>query len=160
VTDTRPPQPPRLPLVYIIGPITTGDTLNHCRRAMLLWDALRRTNLCTPLCPHWSVVQQMATPLAHDTWLAYDKGLLRHVNCAVRMPGKSVGGDIEQEFCEKHDITVFRLDNAGDRHALVDFCLSWVRDSNDDYDAGWWIDRNVWMDRHAMADNLLWEIGE
>lgn len=102
------------PWVYIAGPITIGDTHRHVHVAMGTWRWLFDRG-CTPICPHWSALQQMAFPMDLDRWLEYDLRLLSACDALLRLPGESKGADREVEFARDHGIPVFdRVDHMMD----------------------------------------------
>lgn len=99
------------PWVYISGPITIGDTCRNTYWACMEWHALLANELCVPICPHWSVVQQLVMPLTHDDWIDYDLDLLSRCDAMLRLPGESKGADAEEAFCRENDIPVFTRHN-------------------------------------------------
>lgn len=94
------------PLVYISGPFTSNPTLNT-HNACRMWESLRRQDYCTPICPHWSLVQDMLTPLSHDEWIAYDLELIERCDAVLRLHGESVGADMEVDAAVHQGIPVF-----------------------------------------------------
>lgn len=94
------------PLIYISGPFTSNPTANT-HAACKLWESLRRQGYCTPVCPHWSIVQDTLAPLSHKEWIDYDLELIARCDAVYRMPGDSVGADMEVDHAEHLRIPVF-----------------------------------------------------
>ena len=94
------------PLVYISGPFTSNPTENT-HHACKLWHSLFLRGSVIPICPHWSLTQDLLTPLSHADWLGYDLGIVARCDAVLRMDGRSVGADMEVEFAKERRIPVF-----------------------------------------------------
>lgn len=119
----NPPKPPRRVRVYIAGPISRGDLAHNLQRASDAFERLAIAGL-SPFCPHWSAfsgrvrvtpggsVYALAQPqpntLTHADWLAVDLVWLQAADAVLRLPGESVGGDMETTEAERIGIPVFR----------------------------------------------------
>lgn len=95
-------------LVYIAGPFTKPCPLRNTRVAMDVFEELRQWGRVTPICPHWSLLQQMHTPLTHRQWLDHDFEIIRRCDAVLRLPGESDGADQEVELANELGIPVFR----------------------------------------------------
>lgn len=95
----------RKPMVYIAGPISQGPMTQNTRLAMLLWDRLRNEGFC-PICPHWSVLQDIFIPLLHEQWLEHDKEIILRCDVLFRMMGESKGADEEVAWANANNIPV------------------------------------------------------
>lgn len=94
------------PLVYISGPFTSNPTANT-HRACRIWDSLRARGCMTPICPHWSLIQDTLIPLSHQQWIDYDLEILARCDAVLRLDGDSVGADIEVSYANDNGIPVF-----------------------------------------------------
>lgn len=98
-------------VVYIAGPLSRGDLAGNIQRATDAFMALARAGLA-PICPHWSAysgpalrtstggtVYALASAggcgLSHAEWLAVDLALVERSDAVLRLPGESVGADME-----------------------------------------------------------------
>lgn len=97
----------RKPLVYIAGPFSWGDHALNVNRAARCWRRLHDTGIVTPLCPHWSMTQQLIDPMPTEAWYAYDIELLLRCDAVLRLSGPSEGADREQKIAESRGIPVF-----------------------------------------------------
>lgn len=96
------------PRVYISGPITQGDQRENVRRASEVFKELVALGFA-PWCPHWSwyAVQYDDVQLSHEDWLKkVDFPWLRQAEVVLRMPGESLGADLECEFAAEKYIRV------------------------------------------------------
>lgn len=93
------------PMVYISGPFSSNPTGNT-NRACILWASLRANGL-TPICPHWSIIQDTLTPLTHQQWIDYDLEIVARCDAVLRFPGDSAGADMEVKYANEHGIPVF-----------------------------------------------------
>lgn len=91
--------PPELPLVYLAGPITLNP-LENTAYAMDLWNDLMLDGKVVPWVPHWSILQQIASPRTHEAWIIYCKHILRRCDALYRYPADdpSPGADIEVDY--------------------------------------------------------------
>jgi hypothetical protein len=111
----------RLPMIYIAGPITHPDPLANTGEGMRWFDELTDTGLCVCFLPHLSSFLHMRRPRGHAEWLAMDKQYILRCDALFRLPGESVGADIEVAFCTEHKVPVFE-----ERSALLDWCRDWI----------------------------------
>jgi len=94
------------PWIYISGPLTNGDTIDHVRRAIEAGLALREAGL-VPVIPHLSVLAGLVSPRPYAFWLAWDVALLQRCDALLRLPGESRGADIEVLHARERGIPVF-----------------------------------------------------
>ncbi len=109
--------------VYIAGPISKGDMLHNVRQADEAFIALLRAGFA-PFCPHWSVyhgsahrqgresiVSALADALPNNTthadWMGADLPWVRVAEAVLRLPGESIGADLEVAEAVKAGIPVF-----------------------------------------------------
>ncbi len=118
-------------LVYICGPISKGDLLHNIQQADAAFFALLRSGI-PAICPHWNVysggamrdpdsdeVYAVAGAAPNGTtaqnWYGLDLQIVKRCGAVLRLPGESVGADLEVKCAEEHGIPVF--------YALVDVFL-------------------------------------
>lgn len=94
------------PFVYIRCPISRGDVLENCRRALELAHALIQDGRCAPYCPV-QIGLNLISRFTHDQWMDHDLSILAIASAVVAIPGPSVGGDIEEAYARGHDIPWF-----------------------------------------------------
>lgn len=71
---------------------------------------MRLDGRVTPICPHWSLTQDLIAPIPHQSWIDYDLELVARCDAVLRIDGDSVGADIEVEYAKSHGIPVlYRL---------------------------------------------------
>jgi hypothetical protein len=113
--------------IYVAGPYTRPDPVANTHNACRAWKALRDAGFA-PYCPHWTMLQQLVTPVA-DVGYWYDADLPWVAACDAlyRLPGASAGADREAARMRELGRPVFE---AGDR-GIFGFGLShglWTRD--------------------------------
>lgn len=94
----------RKPLVYLAGPISS-DPLGHTHEAIGIADNLLAKGF-VPFVPHLSVLWQMIKPKQHAEWLEMDFEILRRCDALLRIPGESIGADMEVVFAKENGIPV------------------------------------------------------
>ncbi len=95
------------PLVYVAGPYQHPDPVTNTQAAIAAANLLHDGGLVTPVVPHLSLLWHMHTPRPVEFWYAYDLEVLAHCHALLRIPGVSLGADLEVEFAVKHGIRVF-----------------------------------------------------
>jgi hypothetical protein len=102
------------PRVYISGPISDGGRLPpearmvHVRHAMRVHIELARAGLA-PLAPQLTetIEREIGETLEHREWLDVDMPWVLCANAVLRLPGSSVGADMECEAALEAGIPVF-----------------------------------------------------
>lgn len=108
--------------IYISGPISKGDMLHNVQQADAAFLALLRAGFA-PMCPHWSVfhgsarvmVPDMVVAIAdakpngttHADWMGVDLPWVASSDAVLRLPGESVGADLEVGCAIDHGVPVF-----------------------------------------------------
>lgn len=92
-------------LVYTAGPISKGNPLKHFREAIHVAETLIEKGYALYV-PQLSIFWDMLIPHAHDWWIEYDYPILARCDVLLRLPGESVGADMEVKFCQDHNIPV------------------------------------------------------
>lgn len=110
----------RKPLVYVAGPISQGDTLANVAQAHAAGLALLRAGLAA-IVPHGScfwghqptacglglVPSAHVDGLTHADWVAMGLEVVRRCDAVVRLPGLSVGADLETAEARERGLPVF-----------------------------------------------------
>jgi hypothetical protein len=110
VPDPKPVARPAR--VFISGPISRGDLAHNVNQATAAFVALAKAGLA-PFCPHWSVYSKPVEPpsnvgvvlceatvhgndeMTHADWLGIDLAWVAASDALLRLPGESVGADME-----------------------------------------------------------------
>lgn len=112
-------------LVYIAGPISEGDMLQNIKQFDDAFLKLLRLGFA-PFNPGASVylgnaqgflgyspsgvvahADSKASGVTHEEWMAVDLAWLERTDIVLRLPGESVGADLEVEHANKCGIPVF-----------------------------------------------------
>lgn len=93
-------------MVYVAGPYSLGDCVENTRLAIDAWKTLVAAGYI-PLVPHLSLLCQLVYPMSQEFWYEYDLHLLERCDVMLRIPGISIGADIEADHAEKVGIPVF-----------------------------------------------------
>lgn len=83
-----------VPRIYISGPFSKGDQIANVNRACEVWETLRRGGV-HPVCPHWSLTQQLVKPIGWQEWIDFDLREVATCDVVLRLPGESEGADAE-----------------------------------------------------------------
>jgi nucleoside 2-deoxyribosyltransferase len=97
----------RPPLIYLSGPLTTGDTIGNIRRAVELGAALIDVGYAVIIPHEKAFCMEMLRPKTYDEWLEYDFRCIACCDAVFRMPGESRGGDAEVSFAGRNRIPVY-----------------------------------------------------
>ena len=105
------PAQKRPPLVYIAGPLTTGDeSIWSCVRDAVTVAEYVLDCGGVPLVPHlnvlWAMVRGRAAARPHEEWLTWCKHVLEHCDVVCRLAGRSVGAEEECQFADSKGIPV------------------------------------------------------
>jgi len=102
-----PPDPK--PLVYVAGPLTTGNMALNTNRAIKVWASMVRSGLITPFCPHFTTLGDLilGESLGYEDYMRYDFEIIRHCDAVYRLSGASSGADREVTLAASLDIPVF-----------------------------------------------------
>jgi hypothetical protein len=100
--------------VYIAGPYT-GDVAANVRAAIDAADAVLSLGH-VPFVPHLTHFWHLIHPRPWAEWMALDSAWVEQCQAVLRLPGPSVGADIECALAERLRIPVFRT--------LGDLCVA------------------------------------
>lgn len=93
--------------VYISGPITKGSREDNYDQA----DEMNRHLIeagFAPLNPMFSMFSRYAFEIKHSDWMEVDLAWIECADAVIRLPGESVGADMETSHAEKLGIPVFK----------------------------------------------------
>lgn len=114
-----------LPVVYIAGPITIPDPVENTHEAVLIADGLYTSGVCVPVVPHLTLTWHLIKPHKPAFWYQYDTFLLRKCDGLLRLPGVSVGADLEIATANRWEIPVFFWEGWTEQQVFMDWCSSW-----------------------------------
>ena len=93
--------------VYISGPIAIGSTVENVRAAVFAGNKIQQSGH-TPFIPHLNVFWQfMCGEKPHAEWLRMDLEWVEQCQAVIRLPGESVGADLEVARAQLKGIPVF-----------------------------------------------------
>ena len=96
------------PKVYVSGPLTSsGNVLENIEVAMAATRQLIAAGFAL-FCPHLTYHVDPAEEIPHSTWMEIELPWLRAADAVLRLPGESVGADIEVRHATAIGIPVFQ----------------------------------------------------
>lgn len=95
-------------LVYVAGPLTTGNQDRNVNRAVKVADNIRAWG-GVPIIPHLSTIWAMISDRhwSYEDWMEVDFAYIKRCDALYRMPGDSPGADREVRYAESLGIPVF-----------------------------------------------------
>ena len=92
--------------VYIASPYSVGNKVENVRRSLEIADKLIEAGMFpySPLLNHY---QNELFPQPEKTWLKQDLAWIPCCQCLLRLPGESVGADVEVAEAKNLGIDVF-----------------------------------------------------
>ncbi len=105
------------PLIYVAGPISKGPMFHNIRDALEMADRLWEKGWL-PFLPQLSFFWNLIIPHNPDGvhmqngqlhfWMDYDFNVIHHCAAMFRLPGVSVGADMEEALAGKLQIPVYK----------------------------------------------------
>jgi len=92
--------------IYIAGPYTKGDVVVNVRAAILAGNKLAQVGYM-PFIPHLNHFWHLLCPRFVEFWYQYDLAWLELCDCLLRLPGESVGADLEVERAKELGILIY-----------------------------------------------------
>jgi hypothetical protein len=93
--------------IYISRPLTSsGNVLDNLARAMDAARALIAAGFA-PFCPHLTYHVDPGEAIPHATWMEIELPWVTVADALLRLPGKSLGADLEVARAEERGIPVF-----------------------------------------------------
>tara|TARA_R110000803_G_scaffold23906_2_gene58189 strand:+ start:9282 stop:9623 length:342 start_codon:yes stop_codon:yes gene_type:complete len=102
------------PKVYISGPLTSSGTPEDNVDCAIEWMHRLIQDGLSPMCPHLSWYVDSDETYTHEEWMELDIAWVDVADCVLRIPGDSIGADIEVDYAETHGIPVFTAHSYGD----------------------------------------------
>jgi hypothetical protein len=105
--------------IYISGPLTSsGNVRENLERAMGVARELIELGFA-PFCPHLSYHIDPGEELAHEVWMEVELPWVAVADAVLRLPGESVGAEIEVANAERAGVPVFFTIGELTRHFAV-----------------------------------------
>lgn len=92
--------------IYIAGPMSQGDKIENLTQAMKAFRKLAKKGFA-PLCPQLTFFAEPFLPLDHKGWLSIDLPWVSVAHAVLRLPGKSVGADMEVAQAQKQALPIY-----------------------------------------------------
>ncbi|MGW8256005.1 MAG: DUF7768 domain-containing protein [Thermoguttaceae bacterium] len=93
--------------IYISGPLTSsGNVLENLDRAMHAARLLIENGFA-PFCPHLTYHVDPGETYSHDLWMEIELPWVAVADAVLRLPGESLGADIECARASELDIPIF-----------------------------------------------------
>ncbi len=114
--------------IYISGPISKGDRNHHLYQSLVVEQSLFEAGFAT-----YNPIVSMQRPFnipspdMHKAYLENDFSWVYASHAVVRMPGESVGGDMETDFARENKIPVYRIPDVNDG-TIADLVLTLQKD--------------------------------
>lgn len=96
----------RPPLIYVSGPLTTGQLTVNVHEAIKVGKALIDRGYAVVV-PHEKFLTEVLQPESYNYWMEYDFKIILCCDGVYRMPGASRGGDAEVAFAMECGIPVY-----------------------------------------------------
>ncbi|OHB70483.1 MAG: hypothetical protein A2V70_06230 [Planctomycetes bacterium RBG_13_63_9] len=94
------------PRIYISGPLSSsGNERENVARAVAVARQLIDLGFA-PFCPHLSWYLDPAGEIPHDTWMEVDLPWVAVADAVLRIPGESLGADIEVDHARAVGVPV------------------------------------------------------
>lgn len=95
-----------LQYVYMSGPMSKGNLLDHVRAAIDASDRVMKAG-GYPFIPQLSVLWDIRSPHTYEEWIEMDLAWVERCDCVIRLPGESRGADMETAHAIKCGLPVF-----------------------------------------------------
>lgn len=93
-------------LVYIAGPLTTGNTMHNVREAVVAGSWVIQNGHAAYV-PHVNVLWDMIQPGDYEMWIELCFDMLARCDGMLRLPGPCPGCEREADLAEELDIPIF-----------------------------------------------------
>lgn len=98
------------PIVYLSGPLSKGDRSLNVFQFMQAHELLMDAGFAV-YNPGLTAMLPWAWEKKHEDWIASDLPLVEKSDFVLRLPGESVGADMETDHALKHNILVVFVDS-------------------------------------------------
>jgi len=93
-------------LIYVAGPLTTGNTIENVRKAIHAGSAILDAGHAAYV-PHLSVVWDWVDPRPYEDWMRLDFDIIERCDAVLRLPGECPGCMREAELADRLELPVF-----------------------------------------------------
>lgn len=95
-------------LIYVSGPITKGNQFRNVQKGIDAFNQCLDVGIAA-VCPHFTAFAHMTRERTHSEWMKVDlEAILPRCNAVWRLPGESIGADLECREAERLGIPVFQ----------------------------------------------------
>jgi len=94
------------PRIYLSGPITKGDRQRNFDQAAAMMHTLIACGYAV-MNPMLSMALPASDAIDHATWIENDLPWINAAEAVYRLPGESVGADMECDYADAHGIPVY-----------------------------------------------------
>jgi hypothetical protein len=94
------------PRVYIAGPMTRGDKIDNLAGALKTYRTLMAAGFA-PICPQLTYFAEPFVRQTHTQWLEADLPWVDVSDALLRLPGESLGADLEEGRARVVGVPVF-----------------------------------------------------
>lgn len=93
-------------LVYVAGPLSTGNTMHNVREAVTAGTWIMQNGHAAYV-PHVNVLWDMIQPHEYESWIDLCFDMLRRSDAMLRLPGPCPGCEREEALAKELGIPVF-----------------------------------------------------
>jgi len=93
-------------LIYVAGPLSTGDTIENVRVAVGAGAAILDAGHAAYV-PHITILWDWMIPQGYETWMRLDFEIIKRCDAVLRLPGECPGCVREVRLAEELDIPVY-----------------------------------------------------
>lgn len=105
-------------VVYLSGPMSQGDRSHNAFLFLRAHETLMDRGYAV-INPGLTYFLPWAGTKPHAAWIAADLPIVERCDLVVRLPGESVGADMEVEHAKKHGIPVLFIEHLYDLEKLA-----------------------------------------
>ncbi len=87
-------------IIYVSSPFAKGDVSENIRRACFAGDEILKKGH-TPFVPHLTHLWHLISPKSWEEWMQIGQDLLGMCDALLRLPGESIGADLEVKEAKK-----------------------------------------------------------
>lgn len=92
--------------IYISGPMSQGDWDRNIAQGIAVFRQLLGLRKYSTICPHLSGLMPGCRDIPNREWYENDLGLVEVMDAVIRLPGPSVGADMECDIAVDRGIVI------------------------------------------------------
>ncbi len=96
----------RCEFIYVAGPMSRGDLVQHIRGAVFVADQIYAAGGQAFL-PQLSVLYQLVSPRSYEEWMTTDFRWIDRCDAVLRLEGESLGADREMKYAKQIGRRIF-----------------------------------------------------